>query len=106
MTKVEKKNHVEAWMTCGLPQATYCRDHGIILSTFRGWVTNYAYLSDRARAKKKSMPKLDLVPVKLAEPLMHSITASLELRTPSGHLWSLGSGHSPEWIADLIRRLG
>ena len=101
MTRIERKQHVDAWLASGLSWEDYCQDHGLVLSTFRNWIANYAYLSGKTRVSRSR--KVDLVPVMIAPPV---VTASLELRTPSGLTWSLGSGHTLEWIADLIRRVG
>lgn len=101
MTRIERRRHVEAWLASGRSRTDYCQDHGLVLSTFRRWISTFKDLSGQTRGSRSR--KGDLVPVTIASPV---VMASVELRTPSGVTWSLGPGHTSEWIADLIRRVG
>lgn len=105
MTRSDRKRHVDAWLSGKISREDYCAKHGISLGTFRSWVANYAYLSGQ-QPRSGREPSKQLVPVRLAESSPFEVSAAMELRTPSGYVLSMGSGQGPEWVAELVRRLG
>ena len=104
MTRMDRKRHVDAWLRGKISREYCCEKHGIPLGTFRRWIANYAYLSGSSRPGCEVSKAL--VPGKVADSLPSRVPAGMELRTPSGYVLSLGSGQGPEWVAELVRRLG
>jgi hypothetical protein len=104
MTRSDRKRHVDAWLSGKISREDYCAKHGISLGTFRSWVANYAYLSGQPRLEGEASKQL--VPVRLVESSPSEVVTAMELRTPSGYVLSMGSGQGPEWVAELVRRLG
>lgn len=104
MTRMDRKRHVDAWLRGKISREDYCEKHRISLGTFKRWIANYAYLSGSSRPGCEVSNAL--VPVKVADPLPSRVLSAMELRTPSGYVLSLGSGQGPEWVAELVRRLG
>jgi hypothetical protein len=48
MTRQEKRRHVDAWMQSGVDRDEYAAQHELNASSFRRWITNYAYLGREA----------------------------------------------------------
>ena len=105
MTKSDRKKHVDAWRRSGLGQEDYCKKNSLIISTFRNWVRDYVHLVEPAGRQVVSAASPQMIPVRVTESRPNA-SGPIELRSPSGFTWSLGSGHSPEWMAELIRRIG
>lgn len=105
-SRVDRKKHVDAWRRSELSQDAYCQKNSLVTSTFRNWIRDYAHLAPTSpRVQTVEAPQV--VPVKLTPaPIAHQSAGTLELKSPSGYVWSLGQGHSAEWVAELIRRVG
>ena len=105
MTKSDRKKHVDAWRRGGLRQEDYCKKNSLIVSTFRNWVRDYAYLTESLEGEVATTAPPHMIPVQVSESRPNA-SGTIELRSPSGFTWLLDSGHSPEWMAELIRRIG
>jgi hypothetical protein len=82
--------HIHAWRGSGLSQVAYCARHGLKAGTLAYW----------ASKQRKEAGGLTLVPLSLesgaAGPILYGATGwRLELPVQA----------SPDWIADLLRRL-
>lgn len=86
------QTHLDAWRQSGLSQASYCKQHGVSLSSFGYWLHRRA----------KSTSPTAAVPILVAKP---SIETHLEVRLPNG--WSVrlpGSAESLH-LLPLLRAL-
>ena len=106
MTRADRRRHVDAWRASDLTREEYCSRNGIVLSTFVRWIRDYAHLVDPA---PKLHATVSLLPVKV-QPSVPVTPASsptpLELRSPSGFVWTFGSSMDPAWVAEMVRRIG
>ena len=84
--------HVLAWRDSGLKRADYCARHGLKPTTLAYW----------AKSKPAPSQNLTLVPVKLAgiQPQSGPV-----LRGAAGWRLELPADITPEWLAQLLRRL-
>jgi hypothetical protein len=106
-SRVDRKKHVDAWRRSDLSQDAYCQKNSLVMSTFRNWIRDYAHLGPASPRVVQEVEAPQMVPVKIAPtPVAPQRSGTLELKSPSGYVWSLGQGHSAEWVAELIRRVG
>ena len=104
MTRADRRRHVDAWRASDLTREEYCSRNGIVLSTFVRWIRGYAHLVDRA---PKIHAAVSLLPVKVQSDVsVAPASHSLELRSPSGFVWTFGSSMDPGWVAEMVRRIG
>jgi len=109
MTRADRRRHVDAWRASDLTREEYCSRNGIVLSTFVRWIRDYAHLVDPA---PKLHATVSLMPVKVqpSDPVAPapspSSSSAVELRSPSGFVWTFGSSMDPGWVAEMVRRIG
>lgn len=86
------QSHLDAWRQSGLSQASYCKQHGLSLSSFGYWLHRRA----------EPTPPTSAVPIVVTKP---SIEAPVEIRLPNG--WSVRLPASAESIhvLPLLREL-
>lgn len=86
------QSHLDAWRQSGLSQASYCKQHGLSLSSFGYWLHRRA----------EPTPPTAAVPIVVAKP---SIEAPVEIRLPNG--WSVRLPASAEslYVLPLLREL-
>ena len=90
--------HVESWLSSGLSQSAYCRQHGINPNTFSSWLGFY---------KTQAPAATSLIPVQVeATPLVQQEANHLVLRHVSGHRLELPATQPAQWVAELWRCLG
>ena len=82
--------HIRAWRGSGLSQVAYCAQHGLKAGTFAYWASKH----------RKEAGGLTLVPIPVdaagTGPILHGAT---------GWCLELPAQASPDWIAELLRRL-
>lgn len=86
------QTHLDAWRQSGLSQASYCKRHGLSLSSFGYWLHRGA----------KSPAPTAAVPIIVAKP---SVQTQVEVRLPNG--WSVWLPASVEsrHLLPLLREL-
>lgn len=82
--------HHRAWRASGLTQAAYCERHGLTVGNFAYWL---------GKQRKQAVP-LTLVPIPLGAGAHSPV-----LLGATGWRLELPAQVSPDWLADLLRRL-
>lgn len=95
MTRQEKRRHVDAWMKSGVDRDEYAAQHELNASSFRRWITNYAYLGREA----SPVTVRSLVPVQI-----NSATI-VRVECPSGRVWMFPADINPDWIKSVLLRI-
>ena len=95
MTRQEKRRHVDAWMKSGLNRDEYAAQNQLTASSFRNWITNYAYLGREA----SPVTGRSLVPVQI-----NSATI-VRVECPSGRVWMFPAEINPDWIKSVLLRI-
>jgi hypothetical protein len=90
------QDHIEAWQASGLPQAAYCRQHGLNANTFSGWLRHY-------RTQENPRPPA-LIPVQVQPPPAE--VGVIVLRLAPGQWLEFPATVSPRWLAELLQCLG
>ena len=89
----------------GLPHAEFATKHGVGLATLRSWL--YRLRKERAVAQAPS-----LLPVRVIASTAPTARwqredgAAIEAELPSGVRLRFSSGVDPDYVAELVRRLG
>lgn len=82
--------HIRAWRESGLSQTAYCNRHGLKLANLAYWLGK----------QRKADERLTLIPLPLGNG-----TSGPVLHGASGWHLELPAQATPDWIADLLRRL-
>lgn len=90
-----QKHHIEAWQDSGLTKSAYCRQSGLNVKTFARWCRLARQAADSGAPA--------LIPVRLQpEP---TISGTLSLRWPQGHVLEIPGSVSPHWLGELLQCL-
>jgi hypothetical protein len=92
-----RQSHVAAWRASGLTRQAYSEQHEINAHTFRGWCKRDGW---REATSSPDTRSVTLIPLKVTPPV-----SMIEMRCGHGVVLTLPIAVSPDWLAELVRRV-
>ena len=89
------RHHIEQWQSANLPQADYCRQHGLNRKTFSARLSEF-------RNGEQSVLTPVLIPVQIEA----TAPGQIVLHHAKGHRLELPATLSASWLGELLRCLG